>query len=149
MKYLRLFLTIVLILSVSLSLYSQNNQYKIHDSCYPYYRQADSLLGFDECNNLVEKLMIQAQKVNDMKAYTLGYTLKLRHAIRKEDEAKVISCFNEMRKVSIETGYHQYFYYAYQLISSYYLNLQQVSKGMEWEGFSFPVSIRRNTSFSS
>lgn len=147
MKYLRLFLTIVLILSVSLSLYSQNNQYKIHDSCYPYYRQADSLLGFDECNNLVEKLMLQAQKVNDMKAYTLGYTLKLRHAIRKEDEAKVISCFNEMRKVSIETGYHQYFYYAYQLISSYYLNLQQVSKGMEYANKMHEEALERNSDY--
>lgn len=147
MKYSRLFFTLVLILSISLPLYAQNNLYRIHDTCYPYYRQADSLIAYDESDALIDQLMIQAQKVNDKKAYTLGHTLRLRRAIKNSAENEIITCFNNLREVSTNTGYQQYYYYAYRLVSAYYFNNHEVRKGMAYAKKMHEEAVEKNSDY--
>ena len=69
MKNIRLLL--ILILSVvsmtAVRSFAQNNSLKIDDSCYPSFRQADSLVGTDRFPALIQEFENKALSVEDKK----------------------------------------------------------------------------------
>lgn len=116
--------------------HAQNNPYDIDDTCYEYFKMAEALVGdtsndaFDIANNALLK---RAQEVGDEKARTLHYVCLLKRVLRFARESKDITeanetadrQFKETIQVAQETGYQQYFYYAYTLIQNYYVNTRQ------------------------
>lgn len=72
MDYVKIAILFVALILASLPGNAQNNQYKIDDSCYPLYRQADSLIATETVDSLIDLLYVQAQKVHDEKSLTLG-----------------------------------------------------------------------------
>lgn len=126
--------TILLILSVLavLPCIAQNNKYKIDDTCYPLFRTADSLLGNESVIPIIDRLQSQAEAVQDDKAFTLASVLRLRHSIRCGQDREILAYFNELKDISLRTGYLQYYFYAYQLVSVHYFNLGQKTRGLEY-----------------
>ena len=82
-RFIGVLSVLALLFLMEVQLGAQNNQYKIDDSCYAIYRQADSLIGKPEAAALIDKLEVQAKDVEDDKAYTLAAVLKLRNARMK------------------------------------------------------------------
>ncbi len=128
---------------------SQNNDYDIDDECFEYMKQAEALIGkpgFDEVN---AKLLARAKAKGDEKARTIYYVeclkhvTKLRPTISKAEDPRayekemmrieqdIKKAFEELKIVSRETGYKQYYYYAYQLIRNYYFTTRQYSAMMD------------------
>ncbi|MGM9786007.1 MAG: ATP-binding protein [Candidatus Cryptobacteroides sp.] len=132
MKQLKTIFLVMSLFLVACVCRAQNNQYKIDDSCYNIYRQADSLLGTDTAMVLIDRLHRQAMEVHDEKARTLALVLRLRNLIRQGKETEVLTCFNSLKDISLATGYPQYYFYAYQLVSVYYFNNGQKTKGLDY-----------------
>lgn len=124
MKNIRLLL--ILILSVvsmtSVRSFAQNNSLKIDDSCYPSFRQADSLVGTDRFPALIQEFENKALSVEDKKAQVLVYVLKLRDAKATGPDEKVDKYYEELKEVAKRLDYLQYYFYAYHLKAVYYYN---------------------------
>ena len=115
---------------------AQNNSYDIDDVCYEYFRMAENLVSdvendaFEYANNALLK---RAEEVNDEKARTLYYVTKLKRVIRRarltQDRSEANLMVDQQKKetteVARQTGYMQYYYYAYQLCQTYYMNTRQ------------------------
>ena len=59
--------------------------------------------------------------------------LDLRNATRFSDEELVLECFEKVRQVAEETGFLQYYFYAYQLIGTYYFNKGMTPRGLDYQ----------------
>ncbi|MGN1220739.1 MAG: hypothetical protein ACI4TU_07355, partial [Candidatus Cryptobacteroides sp.] len=147
MDDVRIIILFVALFLASLPGNAQNNQYKIDDSCYTIYRQADSLIATPEVVPLIEQLQVQAQKVNDQKALTLVNVLKLRSSIRSKDEVRIINDYNALKDVSLKTGYLQYYFYSYHLVSVYYFNAGQKIKGLDYAVKMHEDAVRMNNDY--
>lgn len=147
MDYVKIAILFVALILVSLPGNAQNNQYKIDDSCYPLYRQADSLIATETVDSLIDLLYVQAQKVHDEKSLTLVNVLKLRRSIRRQNEARIINDYNALKDVSLKTGYLQYYFYSYHLISVYYFNAGQKIKGLDYAVKMHEDAVRLNNDY--
>ena len=116
--------------------FAQENPYGIDAQCYDYFIMAESLVG-DTSNNAFEvandALLKRAVECGDEKARTIHYVENLKRTIRiaragtnrLEENQKVEAARQEVMRVSTETGYPQYFFYAYELTQTYYINTRQ------------------------
>lgn len=116
--------------------FAQENPYGIDAQCYDYFIMAESLVG-DTSNNAFEvandALLKRAIECSDEKARTIHYVENLKRTIRiaragtnrLEENQKVEAARQEVMRVSTETGYPQYFFYAYELTQTYYINTSQ------------------------
>ena len=132
-RFIGVLSVLALLFLMEVQLGAQNNQYKIDDSCYAIYRQADSLIGKPEAAALIDKLEVQAKDVEDDKAYTLAAVLRLRHATRFDEEDLILDCFEKAKQVALETGYLQYYFYPYQLVGTFYFNKGQTPRGLDYQ----------------
>lgn len=118
---------------------AQNNAYQIDDKCFEYFQQAELLVGKDGFDKAASLLLSQAVEVGDTKAQTLYYVTRLkntRELIRskktsEEDDARILSAMKEVQDVSMELGYPQYYYYAYELVQNYFFNHGKNEKAMQ------------------
>lgn len=120
---------------------AQNNPYAIDDECYEYFLLAESLVSdtsseaFEYANGALLK---RATEVGDEKARTIYYVEKLKRGgrlsrimdDRAAANARMESLLKETTNIAMETGYIQYFYYAYSLCQNYYVNTQQEARAM-------------------
>ena len=132
-RFIGVLSVLALLFLMEVQLGAQNNKYKIDDSCYAIYRQADSLIGKPEAAALIDKLEVQAKAVEDDKAYTLAAVLRLRHATRFDEEDLILDCFEKAKQVALETGYLQYYFYPYQLVGTFYFNKGQTPRGLDYQ----------------
>lgn len=83
----RLTVILAVIAATFLPARGQNNPYGIDDTCFEYFRMAESLVpdlesdAFDYAN---EALLKRAQAVGDEKARTLHYVEKLKRTTRRK-----------------------------------------------------------------
>ena len=132
-RFIGVLSVLALLFLMEVQLGAQNNKYKIDDSCYAIYRQADSLIGKPEAAALIDKLEVQAKDVEDDKAYSLAAVLRLRHATRFDEEDLILDCFEKAKQVALETGYLQYYFYPYQLVGTFYFNKGQTPRGLDYQ----------------
>ena len=132
-RFIGVLSVLALLFLMEVQLGAQNNQYKIDDSCYAIYRQADSLLGKPEADELIERLEKQSRDAGDDKAYTLAAVLRLRHATRFDEEDLILDCFEKAKQVALETGYLQYYFYPYQRVGTFYFNKGQTPRGLDYQ----------------
>ncbi len=126
------------LLAAFLPLAAQNNPYEIDDECYKYFQEAENAVAdvasdaFEKAN---KKLLEAAAEKGDEKARTLYYVEELKRASRmgraapREDlrlcNANVDAAQKKLMEVSRQTGYIQYYYYAFDLAQTYYYNTGQ------------------------
>ena len=129
---------IVLLTAFALAAGAQNNPYAINDECYTYFTAAENTvddLGSTEFEENNEKLLQTAVAKEDQKARTLYYVERLKRTSRFGQAASLSERKQwndlidihrlELQAVSKETGYTQYYYYAYELAQTYYFNTHQ------------------------
>jgi len=137
MKYHKLIAAIILgIAATAFRGFAHENPYGIDAQCYDYFLMAESLVD-DTSNNAFEvandALLKRAVECGDEKARTIHYVGILKRATRLarkesnllEGNQKVEAARQELMRVSTETGYPQYFFYAYELTQTYYINTRQ------------------------
>ena len=122
--------------AAAVPLAAQNNPYSIDQQCYEYFRMAENLVD-DLSNNAFEvandALLKRAIECGDEKARTLHYVGLLKRATRLNrhnpdrlaGNNAVEAARRQLMTVASETGYKQYFYYAYELAQTYYVNTRQ------------------------
>jgi len=137
MKYHKLIAAIILGIAAAIPCFAQgSNPYSIDPQCYDYFLMAESLVD-DTSNNAFEvandALLKRAVECGDEKARTIHYVGILKRATRLarkesnllEGNQKVEAARQELMRVSTETGYPQYIFYAYELTQTYYINTRQ------------------------
>jgi len=125
---MRTFLPILLLL-LALPLQAQNNPYEIDDQCYPLFQECEKKVGTEGFDAVSRALLQKARETGDRKAETLYYVVALKNrthtAPSPENDKAVEEAFLQLKDVAKETGYIQYYYYAYQLSQTYYYNAGQ------------------------
>jgi len=115
---------------------AEDNPYGIDKECYEYFVMAENLIpdtssdAFEVAN---EALLRRALECGDEKARTLYYVEVLKRITRSikgnvdrnEVNDKVEKARLELMDVAEDTGYRQYYYYAYDLSQTYYVNTRQ------------------------
>lgn len=132
----RLTVILLLLLAAVCSVRAQNNPYGIDNVCYEYFQICEGLVG-ETSNDAFEiaaaAFAKRAQEVGDRKALAILSTCKLKRTIRFAREAadrdKANESVEKQRRetmaVAQESGNTQYFYYAYELTQTYYINTRQ------------------------
>jgi len=127
---------LILALAAALPCFAEGNPYAIDQQCYEYFRMAENLVD-DLSNNAFEvandALLKRAVECGDEKARTLHYVGILKRATRLNrhnpdrlaGNNAVEAARRQLMTVASETGYMQYFYYAYELAQTYYVNTRQ------------------------
>lgn len=137
---------------------AQNNPYAIDDECYEYFLLAESLVSdtsseaFEYAN---DALLKRAMEVGDEKARTLYYVGKLKRESRlsrilddrEAANARMDFQLKETTNIALETGYIQYFYYAYSLCQNYYVNTQQEVRALTLLQEMLDVATRRGDEY--
>lgn len=137
---------------------AQNNPYAIDDECYEYFLLTESLVNdisseaFEYAN---DALLKRATEVGDEKARTLYYVGKLKRESRlsraMDDRgaanARMELQLKETTSIALETGYMQYFYYAYSLCQNYYVNTQQEVRAMTLLQDMLDIATRRGDEY--
>lgn len=138
--------------------YAQDNPYGIDDTCYEYFKMAEALVpdttndAFDIAN---DALLKRAQEVGDEKARTLHYVCRLKRAIRFARQSDNVMEANESvehqrketQKVARETGYLQYYYYAYTITQTYYVNTRQEIHAQKLIGEMMDIAAKEQNEF--
>jgi len=139
----RRLLILLLALAAATTALAQNNPYEIDDECYKYFQQAELLVGKEGFQQANDALIRTAIEKGDTKAQTLYYVENLKnitHTITgshknpelgKKDEEAVLKAMDQLKTVSRQLGYPQYFYYAYDMVQNFYYNNNQFLKMME------------------
>ena len=130
-----------LLLAALLPLAGQNNPYEIDDECYKYYQQAELSVtdtGSDTFEKANAKLLETALARKDEKARTLYYVEALKRTSRMgrvapESERnrynkEIEAAREKLQEVARQTGYIQYYYYAFDLSQTYYFNTGQTRR---------------------
>ena len=127
---------LILALAAALPCFAEGNPYAIDQQCYEYFRMAENLVD-DLSNNAFEvandALLKRAVECADEKARTLHYVGLLKRTTRLNrhnpdrlaGNNAVEAARRQLMTVASETGYMQYFYYAYELAQTYYVNTRQ------------------------
>ena len=127
-------LALVLICAFFLPLAAQNNPYAIDDECHEWFMQAEHSvndLDDDSFETANDRLLQTAIAKGDEKARTLYYVERLKRISQRGQKAPAVerqswndainAAREETCRVALETGYKQYYYYAYAVISSHRL----------------------------
>ena len=118
------------------ALRAQDNAYDIDNVCYEYFMMCESLV--EDTNSTAfemaaDALIRRANEVGDRKAIAIHATVILKRTIRfarlADDRRAANEAVERQRRETMETaretGYMQYFYYAYTLTQTYYVNTRQ------------------------
>ena len=144
-----LFCALLLLAALPWPAVGQDNPYGIDDLCYQLFQQAEATVGTPEFEAVNADLLASAIAKKDEKARTLYYVERLKHftslkpalpssadpsAVEAEKARlaeQVNRAFEELKVVARETGYKQYYYYAYSLTRTYYYNNKQLGRATE------------------
>ena len=123
---------------------AQNNPYEIDDACYAILQQAESIVddpSAEDFDALNQRLLDLAVERRDDKARTLHYVFALRRVCRVGEKVPieqrlqanktVDEAYDVLKSVARETGFTQYYYYAYDLAQNYYFDSRQVSAAFD------------------
>lgn len=138
----RLTLILLLLGSAVIGLRAQDNPYSIDNECFEYFKIAERTVddlkttAFEIAN---EALLKKAVEKKDEKARCLYYTGALKRTSRLSKASNDRIAGNEavdkareqLKTVSKETGYMQYYYYAYDLSLTYYVNTRQEARAQQ------------------
>jgi len=119
----------------SLPAVAQNNPYDIDDECYAIFMRAEALVGKPGFDAVNDSLLQCALLKKDAKAEVLYYVGRLRQVSQTardtHNDALVDKAQDEVKAISLQLGYPQYFYYSYELTQSYYYATNRPLKMME------------------
>ena len=135
---------ILCLLAAFVPLAAQNNPFEIDDECYKYYQQAElsvSDVASDTFEKANAKLLETALAKQDEKARTLYYVEALKRCSRMgriapasdrvHFNAEIEEARRQLQEVAKQTGYIQYYYYAFDLCQTYYFNTGQTLRAHE------------------
>lgn len=119
----------------SLPAVAQNNPYDIDDECYAIFMRTEALVGKPGFDAVNDSLLQCALLKKDAKAEVLYYVGRLRQVSQTardtHNDALVDKAQDEVKAISLQLGYPQYFYYSYELAQSYYYATNRPLKMME------------------
>ena len=134
-------LAVLLLLPLFIVAAGQNNPYQINDECYEYFKEAELLVGKEGFEKANADLLHSAIAHGDTKAQTLYYVEHLKNitrmAVNKRDfshamDERVLKAQEQLKNISDKLGYHQYFYYSYELVQNYFYNSGRQNLTMEY-----------------
>lgn len=116
---------LVLSVWVSLPAPAQDNPYKIDNALYPIYQQASKMARQPKGLPIADSLYRKALELGDKKAQCLAFTIPLQYYVSQKDEAKMEEASARLKEISRANDYLQYYYYAWSMEITYYLNHQR------------------------
>ena len=134
MRRVRIWLFLALLLG-SVHAFAQNNPYDIDDECYAVFMRAEALVGKPGFDAVNDSLLQFALLKKDTKAEVLYYVGRLRQvtqtARETHNDVLVDKVQEEVKAISLQLGYPQYYYYSYELAQSYYFATNRPLRVME------------------
>ena len=115
--------------------FAQGNPYDIDQECYEIFMRAEALIGKPGFDAVNDSLLQCALHKKDTKAETLYYVGRLRQvaqtARKDHQDVLVDKAQEEVKAISMQLGYPQYFYYSYEVAQSYYYATDRPLRTME------------------
>lgn len=91
---------------------AQNNPYKIDDSLYPLYQRATKYRTYPQGLLIADTLYTEALKKGDKKAECLAFTIPVVFYFNRNDEENLEKAVEDLKVVSRENNFLQYYYFA-------------------------------------
>ena len=107
------------------------NPYKIDDKLYAIYMRAEHERANEQCLVIADTMLTEARRIGDKKAECLAQTIPMRFYRRQGTEEQFHESCEKVRKISVENGYKQYYYYAYQLETTYLIEKDRLQDAEE------------------
>ena len=99
-----------------------DNQFEIDDSLYAMYERAHRLRASEQCLAIADSMLAEAKRIGDEKAECIALTIPMRFYRNRGTLENFNACCDRLRERARETGYMQYYYYAYQTQNSVLIN---------------------------
>ena len=90
-----------------------DNPYKIDDRLYAIYLRAEHERAKELCLAIADTMLNEAVRLGDKKAECLALTIPMRYYRRRGTQEQFHECCERVREKSVENGYKQYYYFAY------------------------------------
>lgn len=133
-KILALMVVATGILTASI-LRAQDNPYKIDNTCFVFFQQAEELVGKEGFKAANELLLQSALAAGDRKAETLYYVEVLKDLTQypstDANDKAVELAQAQLKQIAQQYGFSQYYYYSYQLVQNYYYSNDKIYRTME------------------
>lgn len=88
-----------------------SNPYKIHNSLFDIYRQAQRLRSSEKCLPIGDSMRLAAIAIGDKKAECLALSVPVQYYQGKKDFEHLLSAIDTLCAVSRKNGYPQYYYF--------------------------------------
>lgn len=89
-----------------------DNPFKIHNDLYAYYQRAYKMRSSDDCLAVADSMYAKAEEMGADKAKCLALSFYLTRASSNYDVDQMAEYAEKLRKIAMESGYTQYYYYA-------------------------------------
>lgn len=110
------------------------NKFNIDDGLYAMYERAHRLRASEACLAIGDSMLAEARRIGDKKAECVALTIPLRYYYHQgPPEAFAESC-DKLRETAKETGYMQYYHYAYEMQTTDFINKNKIREAEELLG---------------
>ncbi|MBQ0044938.1 MAG: HAMP domain-containing histidine kinase [Bacteroidales bacterium] len=110
---------------------AQNNPYEIDDQVYDYFTMSRKAKGTDRCIPYVRAGQQVALDKGDYKGLCVITSSELAHYFALGDDANFNRVADELRKISRQYGYSQYYYHSFNSEVSFLLNKGRVVSALD------------------
>ncbi|MBR6424179.1 MAG: hypothetical protein IKS47_05845 [Bacteroidales bacterium] len=151
MKRLGMILLLLAMSAGILPVFAQENPYNIDPDCYALFMRAEELIGQPGFDAVNDSLLQCALLKKDTKAETLYYVDRLRQVVQTakpaRQDALVDKAQEEVKTISLQLGYPQYYYYSYELAQSYYYSTDRPLRTMELVQEMYDYALENNDDY--
>src|SRR5574344_2679763 len=103
---------------------AQNNDFKINDDLYQYFKKVNNNLTQRDLGlQMTDTLFVRSQKAHDLKAQCIALYLRVHYYHLQKDDDRALVEFKRVAPFMIRTPYTQYYFGAWSSIIIGYLNL--------------------------
>ncbi len=110
------------------------NKFNIDDGLYAMYERAHRLRSSEACLAIGDSMLAEAKRIGDEKAECIALTIPLRYYYHQESAETFAEYCDMVRERAKETGYMQYYHYAYEMQTTYFINRNQMREAEELLG---------------
>jgi len=115
-------LYVVLLVVCAVNVRAQNNQFKIDDSLYSIYLEAQRQDNDSEKLAIADSMYRVAADRKDWLGQCVALVIRMRYYYNKYDEKNLYATINRIQKLSRKSGKLLYYYYAWALKANYLKN---------------------------
>jgi len=110
------------------------NRFNIDEGLYAMYERAHRLRASEACLAIGDSMLSEAKRIGDKKAECIALTIPMRYYYHQGPTETFAEYCDKVRETAKETGYMQYYHYAYEMQTTYFINQNKMHEAEELLG---------------